>query len=76
MIHAKSSKGLLPEPKIAKKINRPMDKTIFRLLSHLIPLPTPDSADRVEQIITTAKATNKGAVEGPPLVINHFAPVM
>ena len=64
------------EPKIAKKINRPMDKTIFRLLSHLMPLPTPDSADKVEQIMTTPKATNKDAVEGTPSVINHCAPVM
>ena len=41
-----------------------------------MPLPTPDSADKVEQIMTTPKATNKDAVEGTPSEINHCAPVM
>ena len=49
---------------------------MLMLLSHLIPLPTPDSADSVEQTITTASATNSEPVLGSPSTISHAAPLM
>ena len=60
------------DPKIIRKPSRKIDSTMLRFDSHLMPLPTPDSADRVEAPMMMTMAKMIPAVEGPPSsVISH-----
>ena len=65
------------EPKTRKKAKMKNDKLMLMLESHLIPFPTPESADSVEAIITMINANSIAATVGDPSAsIIHVAPVI
>ena len=65
------------EPKTRKKAKMKKDRLMLMFESHLIPLPTPESADSVEAIITITKANNIATTVGAPSAsIIHDAPVI
>jgi len=53
-------------PKRMKKPRRKIDNTILMFDSHLMPLPTPDSADKVDAPIMTNNATTIPNVVAEP----------
>jgi hypothetical protein len=48
---------------------------MLRFDSHLMPRITPDSADQVEALMTTSKATRMAAIVGLPSTDIQCAPV-